>query len=157
MSLRTWKSTAFFALLFTFILIIPTIEAQSGKTYDVGTSNLNIRTSPSSDGHVVGQLGYGNQVVVFNESNGWGQTYYDGEEAWVALHFLYEGQGSEQTISPVTTPTNVTVTANSVRIRSGPSTANQMVGSTGQGQSFELLDTKGDWHKISLTGGKTGW
>lgn len=160
MSLRTWKSIAFFALLFTFILITPTVEAQNGKTYDVGTSNLNIRTSPSSDGHVVGQLSYGNQVVVFKESNGWGQTYYDGEEAWVALHYLYEGNGqkSEQTApAAVIAPTKVTVTANSVRIRSGPDTAHQMIGSTGQGQSFELLDTQDDWHKISLSGGKTGW
>lgn len=157
MTSRAYKYTIFFALIFIFISIAPTAKAENGTTYEVGTSNLNVRTSPSNDGQVIGQLGYGNLVVIFNESNGWGQTYYDGEEAWVALHYLYEGQKSEQTISPVTAPTNVTVTANSVRIRSGPSTANQMVGSTGQGQSFELLDTKGDWHKISLTNGKTGW
>lgn len=157
MTSRAYQYTIFFALIFTFILIAPTVKAENGKTYEVGTSNLNVRTTPSNDGQVIGQLGYGNQVVVFKESNGWGQTYYDGEEAWVALHYLYLDKENKQAVSPATTPTKVTISANSVRIRSGPSTAHNMIGSTNQGTSFQLLDTKDDWHKISLSNGKTGW
>ncbi len=157
MTSRDYQYAIFFALLFTFISIAPTIKAESGQTYEVGTSNLNVRTSPSSDGQVIGQLGYGNQVVVFKESNGWGQTYYNGEEAWVALHYLYIGKDSKQTITPSATPSKVTITANSVRIRSGPSTGYDMVGSTSQGASFKLLASENDWHQIAISNGKTGW
>lgn len=162
MSLRGFQSTIFFALLFTFILIVPSVKAENGQTYQVGTSNLNIRTAPANDGQIIGQLGYGNKVVVFKESNGWGQTYYNGEEAWVALHYLYLGQERKQASQPqkATTavdPTKVTITANSVRIRSGPSTAYNMIGSTGQGASFQFVESNGDWHKIALSNGKTGW
>src|SRR5699024_4637897 len=135
----------------------PSVKAENGQTYNVGTSNLNVRSSPSNKGQVIGQLDYGNQVVVFKETNGWGQTYYDGEEAWVALHYLYTNGKSEQANSTSVSATNVTVSANSVRIRSGPSTDHQMIGSTSQGESFQLLDTKDGWHQISLSNGKTGW
>src|SRR5690625_4808218 len=157
MSLRALHSTILFALLFGLLLIVPTVKAENGQTYQVGTSNLNIRTAPSNSAEVVGQLGYGDQVVVFSESNGWGQTYYDGKEAWVALHYLYIGKSSKQAVSPAATPTNLTIAANSVRIRSGPSTSYDMIGSTIKGQSFKLLDTKDEWHQIALSNGKTGW
>lgn len=157
MTSRAYQYTIFFALLFAFFLIEPTVKAGSGETYKVGTSNLNVRSSPSNDGQVIGQLGYGDQVVIFRETNGWGQTYYGGEEAWVALHYLYTDGKSEQANSSNVSATNVTVSANSVRIRSGPGTDHQMIGSTSQGKSFQLLDTKGDWHQISLSNGNTGW
>src|SRR5699024_9783159 len=137
-------------------LIEPDVKAESGQTYKVGTSNLNVRTSPSNDGQVIGQLDSESQVVVFKESNGWGQTYYGGEEAWVALHYLYIDEENVQT-AYAASPSKVTITANSVRIRSGPSTSHQMIGSTNQGESFQLLDTQDDWHQISLSNGKTGW
>lgn len=159
MTSRDYQYAIFFALLFTFISIAPTVKAENGQTYEVGTSNLNVRTAPSNDGQVIGQLGYGNQVVIFKESNGWGQTYYDGEEAWVALHYLYMDRKNEQAEHSAVSPRSgkVTVTANSVRIRSGPGTAHQMIGSTKQGDSFQLLATKDDWHQITLSNGKTGW
>src|SRR5690625_5072081 len=113
MTSRDYQYAIFFALLFTFISIAPTVKAENGQTYEVGTSNLNVRTAPSNDGQVIGQLGYGNQVVIFKESNGWGQTYYDGEEAWVALHFLYTDGKSKQANSSTVSATNVTVSANS--------------------------------------------
>src|SRR5690625_7278401 len=96
MTSRACHYTIFFALLFTLFLLEPVVKAENGQTYNVGTSNLNVRTAPSNDGQVIGQLGYGNQVVIFKESNGWGQTYYDGEEAWVALHYLYMDRKNEK-------------------------------------------------------------
>lgn len=157
MTSRACHYTIFFALLFTLFLLEPAVKAENGQTYNVGTSNLNVRSSPSNDGQVIGQLDYGNQVVVFKETNGWGQTYYGGEEAWVALHYLYTDGKSEQSNSSNVSVKNVTVSANSVRIRSGPSTDHQMIGSTNQGESFQLLDTTDDWHQISLSNGNTGW
>lgn len=156
-SLRILQSTGFLALLLSFIFIVPTVKADNGQTYQVGTDHLNVRNAPVGDAQVIGQLGYGNQVVIFKESNGWGQTYYDGKEAWVALQYLYMDMDHEQNVAPVSTPSTVTITANSVRIRSGPSTSYDMIGSTSEGGSFQLLSSEGDWYEIELANGKTGW
>lgn len=157
MSLRIFNSVIGIVLLFSFIALIPPAHAESGQTYKVGTSNLNIRTVPSNDGQVIGKLNDGDHVVVFKESNGWAQTYYDGEEAWVASHYLYPDQDSGQESLTETTPTNVTITENSVRVRSGPGTAYNMTNSTSAGESYQLLDSKNSWHKVALNNGTTGW
>ncbi|WP_309228232.1 N-acetylmuramoyl-L-alanine amidase [Virgibacillus saliphilus] len=85
----------------SFLFIIPTIDADNGEIYEVGTSNsnLNVRSSPSLNAPVIGELQSGDQINVLQESFGWAQTYYDGKEAWVALHYLNKAsisKGSEQ-------------------------------------------------------------
>lgn len=158
MSLRTVYSVIGFVLLFIFIALdTPPAFAESGQTYQVGTSNLNVRTVPSSDGQVIGQLNDGDQVIVFKESNGWAQTYYDGKKAWIALHYLYQDHGGEPKSLVEATSENVTITENSVRVRSGPGTAYSMTDSTSAGESFQLLDSKNSWHKVALHNGSTGW
>ncbi|HLS09445.1 N-acetylmuramoyl-L-alanine amidase, partial [Lentibacillus sp.] len=43
---------------------------------------------------VVGHLMSGDQAVVFQEKHGWAQTYYDGQVAWVAAHYLYPAENN---------------------------------------------------------------
>src|SRR5699024_1953591 len=78
-----------------FILFIspnPTLTAQSGQAYEVGTDNLNVRVNPDHDAEVIGKLNTGDQLIGFQEAYGWVQTYYDGKEAWVASQYLIEVQ-----------------------------------------------------------------
>lgn len=157
MVIRVFQGIITFAMMFMFITAIPTSHAENGQTYKAGSTNLNIRNSPSSHGQVIGQLGPGDKVVVFNESNGWGQTYYAGEEAWVALHYLYTDDESAQEPIKETTPSKITMTEGNVRVRSGPGTAYNMVASTSHGESFQLLASQNNWHKIALNNGESGW
>lgn len=148
--LHTFLGIMIVFFLFVYGSLAQTVSAESGKTYQVGTSQLNVRTSPSNMSEIIGKLGSGDRVVVFKEAYGWAQTYYAGQEAWVASHFLY-GEDENQL------ETKITITANDVRIRTGPGTENHIIDSTNSGNSYHLIESKNNWHKISLADGTTGW
>ncbi|SFA96245.1 N-acetylmuramoyl-L-alanine amidase [Lentibacillus halodurans] len=75
-------------LLF-FLMFIPFVQAEDQQTYEVGTDVLNVRSAPSQSADVVGYLGNGDHVVVFQEKYGWVQTYFDGQAVWVASQYLF--------------------------------------------------------------------
>ena len=52
--------------------------------------------------------------------------------------------------------TDIIVKGSAVNLRSAPGTANSIVTTVQSGQHFQVLDTRGDWYKISA-GNKTGW
>lgn len=51
----------------------------------------------------------------------------------------------------------VSVTERVVNVRSGPGTSYAKVASVKKGQSFSVVSQSGDWYKINLGDGKTGW
>lgn len=141
-------------LLFTFT---SSVNAEQGQAYIVGTDHLNVRSSPDSHALVIGKLMSGQELVGFQEKHGWVQTYYDGKEAWVASHYLIKkDQSSGQ--SNVTAPSKeVMVNANGVRLRNGPSTNHSIITHASEGDMYQLIETNGDWHYISLANGSTAW
>lgn len=142
-----------FTLLFIFI-VQPETYAESGQTYDVGTSNLNVRSAPSHDAKVVGHLDKGQQVNSFKEKNGWVQTYYDGEIAWIATQYLIEVEGDSKAESG--SSNEVTITATDVNVRSGSGTEHSVISSTTSGDTYKLIESKGNWVKVEQSQGD-GW
>lgn len=77
------------AIMLTTLFLLPhSSHAANGDVYDVGQAVLNVRSGPSLDSEIVGQLQAGDQLIEFNEQYGWVQTYFEGKEAWVAKHHL---------------------------------------------------------------------
>ncbi|WP_099159227.1 N-acetylmuramoyl-L-alanine amidase [Virgibacillus ndiopensis] len=142
-------------LLFLFIFI-PTVHAEKGQIYEVGTQSLNVRSAPSHSAKIIGNLDEGDHVVVFQESFGWVQTYYDGQEAWVASQYLFPASKRTQ-VNTASNQKEITITENEVQIRTGPGTSYKVIGSTSKGDTFNLLETKNDWHKVTLNDDSTGW
>ncbi|MFD2761628.1 N-acetylmuramoyl-L-alanine amidase [Lentibacillus juripiscarius] len=154
-------TTAGISLVLLFFAFIPAVHADSGKTYEVGANNLNVRSSPSHSAQVIGQLDNGDRVVVFQEAFGWVQTYFGGQEAWVASPFLYpaDAQTSNRSAAPVSSASleEITVTATEVRIRTGPGTNHEIIDHTSTGDTYSLVQTANNWNKIVLDDGSTGW
>ncbi|WP_174615059.1 N-acetylmuramoyl-L-alanine amidase [Virgibacillus ihumii] len=154
--------TAGISLMLLFFIFIPAVHADSGKTYEVGANNLNVRTAPSHSAQVIGQLNDGDRVVVFQKAFGWVQTYYGGQEAWVASQFLYPANGQSNansgsaTVSN-STPEKITVTATEVRIRTGPGTNHDIIGYTSNGDTYNLVKSTNNWNKVVLGDGSSGW
>lgn len=142
-------------LVLSFI-ILPTVSANDGTTYGVGTSSLNVRSAPTHDAKIIGSLNSSDQVVVFNEEYGWAQTYYGGEVAWIASQFLFplKDDGNSASVSADET---ITVNEAGVHVRSGPSTDYSIIGFTTTGDTYTKIETSNDWHKIVLQNGSTGW
>ncbi|WP_067727991.1 N-acetylmuramoyl-L-alanine amidase [Oceanobacillus damuensis] len=148
-----------FLLLLAFAVPEST-QANDGQAYEVTTNILNVRSEPASDAAILGYLSKGNKVVAFQEQYGWVQTYYGGKEAWVAKHYLWPastGSNTSESTQTSDSGNSITVTASSVNVRSGPSTDHSIIGSTQSGDTYNLAETSGDWHKVNLANGSVGW
>src|SRR5699024_4709944 len=134
------------------------------------SDNLNVRTEPNKDAEIVGHLHKGNQVTVFEEKYGWLQTYYDGQIGWVASHHLYQvSDGNEQAEQnqqeqqetqeqqESKASQEINIIDDAVHIRTGPDTGQTILEIVYKGDTYTLLDTKNDWHKVSLGNGNTAW
>jgi len=150
----------FLLFLFSFI---PSSYAADGQTYEVGTTPLNVRSAPASNGEIIGFLSKGDQIATFGEKHGWIQTYYAGQEAWVASQFLFpvqDGTPQEQQSQNNVDQSSqeaIQVHTNGVHIRSGAGTNYAVISTAQVGNTYDLIETSGDWYHIKLDDGSTGW
>src|SRR5699024_2558708 len=156
-----------FIILIGFLLFfysfIPSSYAADGQTYEVGTTPLNVRSAPSSNDEIIGILSKGDQIETFNENNELNQSYYAGQEAWVASQFLFpvqEGTPQEQQSQNNVDQSSqeaIQVHTNGVHIRSGAGTNYAVISTAQAGNTYDLIETSGDWYHIMLDDGSTGW
>ena len=102
----------------------------------VNTQELNIRSSAGTDGDRVGSLKYGDRVEILEKSGDWGRI----SKGWISLNYVYQDgtTGSKSAKGIVTT--------DGLRIRSGPGTTYESVGSYNSGDRVKVLEqfTYGD-------------
>ncbi|WP_430789965.1 N-acetylmuramoyl-L-alanine amidase [Virgibacillus flavescens] len=144
------------SLLLLFLFISPSTHADTGTAYEVGTSSLNVRSAPTQNAAVLGSLHPGDEVIVFQEHYGWAQTYYGGQEAWVASQYLYPADQSGNA-SNASTSNTVSVNTEGVHVRSGPGTNYSILGFAASGDTYTKVETQNNWHKVLLQNGSTGW
>ncbi|RKQ33456.1 N-acetylmuramoyl-L-alanine amidase [Oceanobacillus halophilus] len=147
-------------LIIIFLFIPMMVHAESGQTYEVNAAILNVRSEPAQNSEIIGRLTTGNQVTVFQEKYGWMQTYFGGQEAWIAKQHLIpltkQPSATSVASSEVENDT-ITVIADGVHIRSGAGTNFSVIASASNGDTYPLVQTDGDWHQITLSNGKHGW
>ncbi|UOQ50451.1 N-acetylmuramoyl-L-alanine amidase [Gracilibacillus caseinilyticus] len=141
------------SLFFLFFLLPVSVSAND--VYEVDADVLMVREGPSSDSDIIGKLKHGDRVSVFNESYGWYQTYFGGEKGWVASQYLVGTTDSNS--ENVDTNEEINITKENVRIRSGPGTNYRMIGSASLGDTYPLVETSGNWVKVELFSGNSGW
>jgi len=147
-------SLSILAIIFFSLFFHTPVTAE--QLYVVGTDNLNIRSSPAHTAPVVGQLAKGDQLVAFGEKFGWIQTYYKGKEAWVASQYLITNN-HKTNIQTNQAAEKITVTAQSVRLRTGPGLNYTISGYANYGDQFELMSRSGDWLNIANHRGQSMW
>lgn len=101
----------------------------NGKMGVVTASELNIRSSASQSGDLVGSYAYGTRVSILESSNGWGRT----DKGWISLSYVYmDGDvGANAAYG--------TVTATQLRVRSGPGTNYEVVKTLNQNERVQVL------------------
>ncbi|MCA1024286.1 N-acetylmuramoyl-L-alanine amidase [Halobacillus litoralis] len=89
-------------VIINLFIIQPTVHADDGQLYKVNAETLKLRDEPNQSATVLAYLKYGSKVTVFQQSDGWGRTFYNGKEAWISLYMLEEeGSLTESTVSGV--------------------------------------------------------
>jgi len=155
--------------LFLFHFIIPGMGyAQSGQSYEVTSSVLNVRSGPGIDAEVIGSLQPGDTVMAFDEKYDWVQTYYEGEEAWVAeyqLTAIENGSNShdapmesaQKTEERARVPKVSVDVSDGVNVRSGPSMGDSIIADVTTNDTYTIMETEDHWQQIRLNEKTTGW
>jgi cell wall-associated NlpC family hydrolase len=100
---------------------------------NITASALNIRTSPSTSGSIVGQYYQGDIVTVIVQSSDWLQT----SKGYISTK--YTSSASYQ----------ATILASSLNIRQSPSTSAQTLGTYSKGTVVTVIGKSGDWLQTS--------
>lgn len=117
----------------------------------VTASALNIRTGPGTNYSKAGLIYRNTRIVILETTNSdWYKINYEGTEGYVSTDYLKEILKAENFRA------TGTLTATSVRIRSGPSTSHSILGMVTEGDSVQVIGINNGWYKIQ-TNGITGY
>lgn len=150
--------------------VMPSPAAYAADTYTakVYASSLNVRTEPAANAAIAGSLKSGAVVTVTDEQHGWLKVRAGSLTGWVAGYYLKRISGAvssgsaasaaavKATAASASSGTAV-VTASSLRIRGGPGTSYEVIGSLKAGNPVTVLLRQGEWARIRTAGGVTGW
>lgn len=120
-----------------------------GQTGIVTGNNLNLRVSPSTSASVISQLPKDTQVEVLETGDGWYKISIWGSTGWVSAQFLSVTDSSGRETG--------TISGNSVNVRTGPSTANDIIMAVVSGEKVSILEESNGWYKVEFTSGVVGW
>lgn len=126
----------------------------------VGTAVLNVRSENSTRGRILTRIRKGETYEYIAKKDRWYQIKYSsGKTGWVA-GWLVNETDNEQTNTPASKNTYVSLNYNGTNLRSGPSTNYKIVGRGHKGDQFQVLSKEGQWYKISYeskTAYVAGW
>jgi len=151
-----------------------TTPAPEGRTATIvnASTGLRVRSGPGTSYDTVGSLRNGSTVtVVADAGGGWYQITFDGGKTGYIMG-AYISDGSAASPAPSATPApsptpapsatpapsgggraTIVNAANGLRVRSGPGTSYEAVGSLRNGQSINVVsDAGGGWYQITFTG-----
>ena len=124
-----------------------------GRTTVVG-GILNVRSGPGADNSKIGSLSEGTVATILGETDGWLKIVYGSVSGWIMKEHTtaaaYDG------IILKDYDITVTVTCDSLNVRAGPGTVNNIIGSLRKGQSAKLISESSGWLKI-VYGSGIGW
>lgn len=126
----------------------PPSPSGTGIAYIEG-NNVNLRKGPGTGYGVIRQLGKGEPYQVFGESNGWLNL---GGEQWVyndPSYINYTGGCAPEPSKPSNDGVGVvTITADVLRVRTGPGTNYGIVKNVYQGERYQSWGCKDGWYNV---------
>ncbi|MBP2240544.1 N-acetylmuramoyl-L-alanine amidase [Cytobacillus eiseniae] len=155
-----WASTDYVQLKNT-----ATKNLEDTRSSGTVTSNvLNIRSTPSLNGSIIGKLSAGDTITILSQSNGWTEISYSGTKAWVSSQYVQTDSTPDQSNKQsenVSTQSDKkgkgTVTATTLVVRNTGSLNGKSIGSVTKGQSFTILEEVNNWAKIEFKKDTYGW
>ncbi|WP_174729960.1 SH3 domain-containing protein [Mesobacillus harenae] len=128
----------------------------STNTVKITADSLNVRKGPGLSYGVNGQVRKGETYNLVKEDGDWVQiSLKNGSKGWVAGWFIKK-ETTVSSIKPSAKNETATITTNGLRIRKGPGTEFQIVGSLNNGQAVQVLEQNENWTKVRFSAGE-GW
>jgi N-acetylmuramoyl-L-alanine amidase len=135
----------------------------AGTAARIDSSYVNIRSGPGTGYDVIAQGVSGSVLPILGSSGGWyNVSLSSGGSGWIAGWLVTIVSSPAQTPSRSITENaaasrNAVVTGSSVNVRGGPGTTNSVINQVAQGDSLPVLEQSGDWYRVKLQNGSTGW
>jgi N-acetylmuramoyl-L-alanine amidase len=124
----------------------------------VTATSLNVRNNGTLNGKVVGTVTKGMKVSIIEERNDWYKiTFSSNKTGWVAGWYISKTVDKPNTSPSTPEKKHVKIIYNGTNIRSGASTSKSIVKRASLGESYEIIETVGDWYKINLGSNKVGY
>ncbi len=145
---RHWRNTGWLISLtfcLAFLLGYPGLGAAASVAV-VDASSLNVRSGPGPQHGISDRVIKGDQLPVLEQRGDWYKVRLaSGSAGWVAgwLVNIKEEQ--------------VVIKTGVLNVRGGPGTGNAKVGTVHSGNKLQVLDSSGDWYKVKLPSGSSGW
>lgn len=140
---------------------VPTTYAPAASEYDNKavanvTNALNLRSEPSVDGELLGKCYRGAGGEILEQRDGWTRIKSGSLEGWVSDDYLVFGKDIEPLARELGLIT-ATVTAETLRVRSEPSTEASIVGLANADDYYPVLEEADGWAKIQLSAEDSGY
>ena len=147
-----FKAALVFVIALCLALSIGAAQARadSDGAATVTASALNMRSEPSTSSSVVTCLPRGTTVVVTGASGAWRQVSYKSFTGYMSAEYLSLSDSADGSFG------TGSVTGNDVRLRSGPGTSYDVLGTRSKGETLEVTGVSGSWYKVDLNG-STGY
>ena len=149
---KIFKAAAIVLFTLCIMLSIGAAEARadSDGAATVTASALYMRSEASTSSSVVTCLPRGTTVVVHSASDGWVRVSYREYTGYMSAEFLSMSSAADGSFG------TGTVTGDEVRLRSGPGTSYDIIGTRDKGAKLEVTGVSGAWYKVDLDG-STGY
>lgn len=135
---------------------VSSVSSPTG-TGTVTATVLNVRTGPSTSYAIIGRALAGQPYPVLGSSGGWYRIQFGTREAWVSGDHLRVTASAPAPSGPTATTTSPRyVTTRLLNVRSGPSTADAVVGRVMLGARLEVTGSSNGWYRVTHSGG-SGW
>ena len=129
--------------------------ANAATKYAMTTANLNFRTGPSTSNKIITTIKKNTKVEVVSYDGKWAKIKYKNQVGYSSKDYLSEVSSSNSSTS--TKKKTGKVTTGVLNVRSGAGTSYSKIGTLKKGATVTILQTSNGWHKIELSGSKTGW
>ncbi len=120
----------------------PPSSGSSTSARKVTASSLNVRSGPGTSYSIKGQAASGQVYIKTSTSGEWQKIWWNGGSAWFHSGYTTGATGSA-----------AKVTADTLNVRTGPSTGYKVVGSVHSGQLYFITSTSAGWYKVYWGGG----
>ncbi|WP_141433662.1 SH3 domain-containing protein [Bacillus sp. 03113] len=134
----------------------PVYDTTSGT---ITATSLNIRSTPSLDGEIIGSVKKGETVKIATEQNSWSKIEIQpGKFGWISSLFINKNESDQSVSEPSTSKNNkVFIIHNGTNVRKNPNVQAPVVQRVNEGESFTIMNHKEDWIEIRLSNGETGY
>jgi N-acetylmuramoyl-L-alanine amidase len=122
----------------------------AGGSIIIASDTVNVRTGPGLSYPLAKKAKRGEKYPIIKEKGDWIQIQLSlGKTGWVVNWLVTTDKTMITKAATVPEKTQAKANSNQLRVRSGPGTSFQVIGSLSKGQSVTILSSNENWYKIS--------